>query len=66
MCHALAKMPDTVERDELLNDFADVARKTVVADVEAIKRAGKKRRSIERQAEPRNRTLANPVNPKAH
>ena len=41
MCHALAKMPDTVERDELLNDFADVARKTVVADVEAIKRAGK-------------------------
>jgi hypothetical protein len=41
MCHALAKMPDTVERDELLNDFADVARKTVLADVEAIKRAGK-------------------------
>jgi hypothetical protein len=27
MCHALAKMPDTVERDELLNDFADVARR---------------------------------------
>ena len=41
MCHALAKMPDTVERDELFNDFADVARKTVLAYVEAIKRAGK-------------------------
>ena len=41
MCHALAKMPDIIERDELLEDFAKVVRKTVLADVEAIKRAGK-------------------------
>jgi hypothetical protein len=41
MCHALAKMPDIIERDELLDDFAKTARKTVLADIGAIEHAGK-------------------------